>query len=128
MAALGYPVKVAETMRTAERQAYLYGFGREYDDGRGEVTKAETHLVSWHGYGLAADLVHGERFWNATRDFWDALGKCAELRGLTWGGRWTSPDRPHVQWGQCRRSPSRRARELLAQGGLPEVWRIVGAA
>ena len=49
---------VAETLRTPERQAYLYGFGRDYDDDRGIVTQAPTHLTSWHGYGLAADIWH----------------------------------------------------------------------
>jgi len=29
---------VAETLRTDARQQFLYGFGRDYDDGRGIVT------------------------------------------------------------------------------------------
>lgn len=127
MQALGMPVLVTETLRTAERQAFLFGFGREYDDGRGEVTRAPTHLTSWHGYGLAADLVHASRYWNATEAFWIQLGKCARARGLTWGGGWKVKDRPHVQWGRCRTSPSAKARALLAAGGLPAVWEAVGA-
>jgi peptidoglycan L-alanyl-D-glutamate endopeptidase CwlK len=29
---------------------------------------------------------------------WQEFGKIAEECGLTWGGRWRSPDYPHVQW------------------------------
>ena len=35
--------KVSETTRTFARQSYLYGFGREYDDGRGIVTNAASN-------------------------------------------------------------------------------------
>ena len=41
MADAGHNAKVFETLRTEERQAFLYGFGRKYDDGRGTVTKVE---------------------------------------------------------------------------------------
>jgi peptidoglycan L-alanyl-D-glutamate endopeptidase CwlK len=29
---------------------------------------------------------------------WQEFGQIAEECGLTWGGRWRSPDYPHVQW------------------------------
>ena len=128
MSAQGMPCRVVETLRSAERQAYLYGFGRLYDDGRGVVTKARTHLTSWHGYGLAADLVHAERYWNASPAFWQTLGEVAERHGLTWGGHWKSPDRPHVQWGGCPVSPGDTHRQLMSSGGIKTVWRSVGAA
>ena len=38
--AAGHPGKVFETARTDARQAWLFGMGRDYDDGRGVVTKA----------------------------------------------------------------------------------------
>ena len=41
MADAGHNAKVFETLRTAERQEFLYGFGRQYDDGRGTVTKVQ---------------------------------------------------------------------------------------
>lgn len=117
-----------ETLRTPERQRFLYGFGRDYDDGRGCVTNAQTSLYSWHGYGLAIDVVEKDATpWNVPVGFWTALGECAEKHGLDWGGRWRKPDLPHVQWGKCRTSPSVRARKLYAAGGLEAVWRECGA-
>ena len=118
MTAWGYTPQVFETMRTEERQAFLYGFGRTYDDGRGVVTHSQSADDTWHGYGLAVDII------------------CARRHGLVWGGDWNSnwsindesfSDRPHIQWGATRRSPSAKAVELRAKGGLIAVWSAVAA-
>ena len=120
---------VVETLRTDARQAYLHGFGREYDDGRGIVTHSETALDTWHHYGLAADLVHTVSRWGAPASWWQTLGTAARAQGLVWGGDWTFRDYPHIQWGApMRRSPSPSAASLLASGGLPAVWRAVKAS
>ena len=134
---LGFDPMVIETIRTPERQTWLWGFGRTYDDGRGVVTGARTHLQTWHGYGLAADIISASKRWNAPLAFWEALGRECERQGLAWGGDWDGDgdwrderfrDFPHVQWGKpMRQSPSAKARELIAQGGPPAVWRAVGA-
>ena len=42
----GLDAIVAETLRTDERQEFLYGFGRDYDDGRGIVTHSRA-ATSW---------------------------------------------------------------------------------
>jgi peptidoglycan L-alanyl-D-glutamate endopeptidase CwlK len=118
---------VAETLRTPERQSFLYGFGRDYDDGRGIVTQAPTHLTSWHGFALAADVVHREHEWAAPLSWFRHMGEVAETHGLKWGGRWRHPDLPHVQWGRCKDTPSYVARGLYASGGVEAVWRAVGA-
>lgn len=123
--------KVFETLRTDERQVFLYGFGRDYDDPigpRGAVTNARTAMGGWHFYGLAVDIVEDDRTpWIAPAAFWQALGLAAERHGCKWGGRWKRVDLPHIQWGRCRKSPSQRARELYASGGREAVWREVGA-
>lgn len=128
--AAGHHVMVWETLRTVERQEWLYGFGRYYTDGRangGTVTNAQG-LDGWHPYGLAADLVEEDGTpWKAPTALWRAIGESAERRGLTWGGRWKNLDLPHVQWGKCRKSPSALAKQILARDGLPAVWRAVGA-
>ena len=124
----GWHARVFETIRTNERQEWLYGFGRYWNDGRGVVTKAATAINGWHFYGLAADIVQDDATpWNAPKAFWNDLGEFAELRGLKWGGRWKMLDLPHVQWGNCRVSPSQRARDLWVRGGNAAVWREVGA-
>lgn len=132
MRADGWAPVIFETIRTPERQAYLYGFGRTYDERpkpRGRVTKVQDARLGWHFYGLAVDIVENDKDpWIAPLGFWNALGKHAEALGFTWGGRWTDPyDAPHIQWGRCRRSPSKRARELYDAGGAEAVWREVGA-
>lgn len=129
MRARGWAVRVFETLRTAERQRYLYGFGREYTDGRGIVTQAATAEHGWHFYGLAADIVQDDATpWHAPKAFWNDLGTITEAHRLRWGGRWKMVDLPHVQWGACRVSPSAHARALYQQGGPAAVWRAVGAA
>lgn len=120
--------KVSESLRTFARQSYLYGFGRDYDDGRGIVTNASTNLLSWHGYGLAVDIVHATKGWDAGNAWFRLMGEIAKSKGLDWGGDWHHPDRPHVQWGTLKDSPSPVARGLLANDGADAVWRAVGAA
>lgn len=136
MAARGLPCLVVETLRTDERQRFLFGFGREYDDGRGVVTHSRDVDETWHGFGLAVDIVHAEHYWNAGPAFWRALEEEAEKLGLTSGADWDRNDAtrsafkdlPHVQFGPpMRRSPSPRAARLREQGGLPAVWLEVGA-
>lgn len=119
---------VAETLRTDARQRFLYGFGRDYDDGRGIVTYSDTALDTWHHYGLAADLIHQTKGWEAPMQWWQQLGAAAKAHGLIWGGDWTFRDYPHLQWGApMRRSPSPSAAKLLADGGVEAVWRAVKA-
>jgi hypothetical protein len=126
----GWQPILRETTRSDERAAFLYGFGREYDDGRGVVTNAPNGLKTWHRFGLAADL--GDRRYEPGSEpegFWNALGAAASTHGLTWGGSWHFADKPHVQFGPPMRvSPSDDAARLLAEGGVEAVWRAVGAA
>lgn len=136
--AWGYTPRVFETLRTEGRQQFLYGFGRRYDDGRGIVTQSATSADTWHGYGLAVDIICATRRWDAPRDFWEVLGCSARRHGLVWGGDWNGDwntaderfsDRPHIQWGSgMRRSPSTNAVEIVTRGGLPGLWQTVNAA
>ena len=117
-----------EWLRTAERQTYLYSFGRDYDDGRGKVTNASTQLLSWHGFGLACDVVEKDATpWNAPPTFWNRLGEAAERQGLIWGGRWHAADLPHVQWATGHDSPQQADRDLYRSAGIEAVWRRYGA-
>ncbi len=117
-----------EWLRTAERQGFLYGFGRSYDDGRGRVTKAATQFNSWHGFGLAVDVVEKDATpWNAPMSFWENLGEAAEAEGLVWGGRWHSPDWPHLQWGHCPQSPTADDIATARDVGIQAVWETYGA-
>ena len=118
---------IFETLRTNERQQWLAGFGVQYDDGRGVVTHAQTVEYGWHGFGLAADVIHATKEWDAGPGWWNDLADAFERHGLTAGGRWKMADKPHCQWGKCRTTPSDMARSLYANGGNAAVWAAVGA-
>lgn len=70
-----------------------------YTSGAG-VTNAPA-LMSYHNYRLAFDVVPeeyiNEKNWNPTGELWEKIGVIGEGLGLTWGGRWRSPDRPHFE-------------------------------
>jgi hypothetical protein len=123
--ARGLDAFVFEARRTNERQAWLYQQGRTR--GGVIVTQAQSSLYSWHGYGLAVDVISRSKEWDAPESWWDAVAAIFERHGCTAGRRWKSPDSPHMQFGKCRVSPSDRARELYRLYGLPAVWREVGA-
>lgn len=134
----GWMPILRETLRSNERAAFLYGFGREYDDGRGVVTNAETALRTWHHFGLAADV--GDRRYDSGCEpgkFYADLEACALKHGLTSGADWNRNaihdekfcDKPHVQWfcDGMHVSPSDHAAELLASGGVQAVWQALHA-
>ena len=128
MASLGHNARVFETLRTPERQAFLYGFGRTYDDGRGTVTKVQDASKGWHYFGLAVDIVQNDNSpWDAPQAFWQTLGKCAEKHNLTWGGRWKFLDLPHSQWGGAPTSPTALDIALARDEGIEAVQRKYGA-
>jgi hypothetical protein len=118
---------VYETYRSPELQALYYERGRSIIPPAGIVTNAQSNLYSWHGFGLAVDIIHKTKEWNAGDAWFRAVADVLMAYGLRWGGEWKMKDLPHFQWGRCKPSPSDRAREILAQGGLPAVWREVNA-
>ena len=122
----GYDAVVFEAHRTRERQRALYAQGRTTPGAI--VTHAASELYSWHGYGLAVDVVSRARLWNVPESWYRAVAEHLIAAGLDWGGDWPSfRDLPHFQWGRLKSRPSDRARELIASGGLAAVWKEVGA-
>lgn len=126
----GWHICRRETYRSDERAAWLYGFGRTWDDGRGIVTNATNALKTWHHYWLAVD--YGDARYepgNEPPAFWTDLKAIGESEGLTCGADWRMKDQPHIQFGRpMRDSPSEEAARLLESGGVEAVWRAVGAA
>ena len=125
--------KVYEALRTQARQSWLYAQGRTRAGA--VVTNAPTSTTSWHGFGLAVDVVHTTGYWTpfgddaAKNEKWFAdVAAVFKATRCNWGGDWTHPDTPHMQWGKCPPSPTNSVRQLLASGGLPAVWKAVGAS
>lgn len=123
----GFDPWVFECNRTAERQAWIYAGGRTRPGKI--VTNASSHLRSWHGHGLAVDVISRGKHWDAPPAFWTALGDACRRHGLSWGGDWERfPDRPHCQWGTCPDGPSLHDRERTDRHGMEMTWAIYGAA
>lgn len=83
MLASGFDPIPFDTFRTAAEAA------ANARSGKGIVN-------SMHEYGAAVDIISGSKGWNHPA-FFEELGKQAEHLGLTWGGRFTRVDKPHVQ-------------------------------
>jgi hypothetical protein len=120
----GDDAMVWETCRSQALQQWYYDHGASH---------AQNILRSWHGYGLAVDIVsrrHGWDLWGVQSTGWQQrVSGVFKRHGLSWGGDWTSfKDWPHMQWGKCKPTPSDRAVLLFAEGGAPAVWTACGAA
>lgn len=116
----GLDVVVQESLRSNELQQNYYEQGRSRPGPI--VTNARSSLYSWHGYGLAVDVISASRQWNTTAEWRGRVAQIFKSCGLAWGGDWSRPDLPHFQHGPCRPSPSDRARQLFAEGGMQAVW------
>lgn len=123
----GLAAIVFEGYRSQALQELYYARGRTIVPPYHTVTNAKSNLYSWHGYGLAVDIIHRTQFWAPPGDWWEKVARIFKANGCDWGGDWTIVDLPHFQWGTLRKSPSNRARELYAAGGMQAVWAEVGA-
>lgn len=121
---------VFEGYRSQALQALYFARGRTVVPPHHTVTNASTNLRSWHGYGLAVDVVHETKFWEPPQgEVWfQQVANIFKRHGCKWGGDWTKPDTPHFQWGRCKPSPSDEARRLIVEEGVEAVWRAVRAS
>jgi len=118
---------VYETYRSNELQVVYFARGRTVRPPTEVVTNAMTNLRSWHGYGLAVDVIHRDKKWGAGEAWFQNVAEIFKRHGCKWGGDWKQRDLPHFQWGFCKPSPSDAARELIRTSGVLAVWQTVGA-
>lgn len=99
MRELGHDMMISDASRTAAQQAALYAQGRTMP-GRIVTYANGVTTLSNHQSGRAVDCVFldadNQPDWSETRP-WNAYGACARAVGLSWGGLWTTPDKPHVE-------------------------------
>lgn len=127
---------VYESHRSEELQAIYWSRGRKQKaDGTWEivdpdavVTRADSAQHGWHFFWLAVDVISASKRWSVSPEWRSRVTAIFKKHGLDAGADWPHPDEPHYQWGECRQSPSDRARKLYAEGGVEAVWRAVGAA
>lgn len=89
-----------------------------------EVTRA-TGGLSWHNYGLAADIVFkdakGNWSWDTHKFDYYHLGAMGKLAGLQWGGDWKSlRDLCHFEYHNGLKI--HEALALYQQKGMQAVW------
>jgi hypothetical protein len=120
---------VYEAYRSQALQAMYYRRGRTVIPPLRPVTNAPTNMHSWHGFGLAVDVIHQDKFWSPPEGpvWFQKVAAIFKRHGCNWGGDWTQADLPHFQWGRCAASPSDTAREVAATQGLAAVWTRLGA-
>jgi len=123
----GLDALVYEAYRSQALQARYYARGRTQIPPSQPVTNAPSNLLSWHGYGLAVDVISKAQGWNAGEPWFTQVAAVFKDAGCAWGGDWTQRDQPHFQWGLCKPSPSPLAREIVASQGVRGVWIAVGA-
>ena len=126
--AKGFDAIVYETYRSQQLQEAYFARGRTQVPPVATVTNARSNLYSWHGYGLAVDVISQDKGWDVSADWYASVAECFRAEGCRWGGEWKMKDLPHFQWGPCKPSPSDQARQLYATGGLQAVWDAVGAS
>lgn len=119
---------VYESLRSHALALEYYARGRTERPPDAPVTNATDETWSWHGYGLAVDVISRAERWGRPPTWFAQVAGIFKVHGCDWGGDWSTPDYPHMQWGTLRATPSDRARQLLASGGLGAVWEEVDAA
>lgn len=123
----GLDAVVHESYRDGATAAVYYKRGRTQTPPTIPVTNAPNETWSWHGYGLACDIISKAKGWDVSALWFAKMGAIAKKHGLKWGGDWKQHDLPHVQWAQCKASPSDEARRILKEEGMTAVWTAVGA-
>ena len=128
----GLDAYVYEAVRSRDLAVLYYARGRTVKPPERPVTNAPDETYSWHGYGLAVDVISRAHDWDRPTSWFADVAGHFKRHGCKWGGDWKQKDLrqkdlPHFQWGACKPSPSDEARRLLAEGGMPSVWRRVGA-
>ncbi len=109
----GLNVLITETYRSQNRQNWLYEQGR---------TRAG-NIVTWtknsrHTSRLAWDIcknVKGQEYSDSA--FFAKCGEVAKGLGITWGGIWSTPDKPHFEITNGWKSPVQEV-EMVEQGTI----------
>lgn len=96
-----------EQVNQLRKDAGLPPIDAERNSKKVTWTTNSLHLIQPDGYCRAADFCltkNGKAYWDVKADIdddeipdYEEAGLIAERLGLTWGGRWKSPDYPHLQ-------------------------------
>jgi len=88
----GINIFITETYRQQERQNYLYEQGRTRPGDKVTWTKSSRHTSR-----MAWDIACGRPNNLYDTNILARAGEVAKALGITWGGTWSKPDRPHFE-------------------------------
>jgi peptidoglycan L-alanyl-D-glutamate endopeptidase CwlK len=92
----GIFMRIYSGFRSIEEQNQLYAQGRTKG---GKIVTNARGGESYHNYGLAFDcvqIIDKKAIWENEK--WEYIAKVGEFFGFEWGGKFTSPDKPHFQY------------------------------
>lgn len=110
----GLNVLITETYRSQDRQDYLYEQGRTRPGNIVTWTKSSRH-TSRRAWDICKN-VKGQEY-NDTA-FFAACGKIAKELGITWGGTWKSPDKPHFEISTRWKAPVQEGTEMVEKSKI----------
>lgn len=93
--AAGLSVRITETYRSQQRQNELYAQGRTTAGSIVTWTTSSRH-TSRRAWDICKN-VQGQEY--SDLSFFNSCGEIAKSLGITWGGIWSTPDRPHFEVG-----------------------------
>lgn len=111
---------ITQGYRSVQEQDALYAQGRNKP---GAIVTNARGGESAHNFGIAVDLYGGN--WDDA--YYDSvLGPAvASVQGLRWGGTFSKPDRPHVEWARGGPWTAERLAPLRDAGGLSQAWSLL---
>lgn len=90
----GLKVRITETYRSQERQNELYAQGRTKPGNKVTWTLNSRH-TSRRAWDICQNIKGKE--YDTSTGFFEKCGAVAKKLGITWGGTWKTPDRPHFE-------------------------------
>lgn len=106
----GLKVKLTETYRSQERQNELYAQGRTTPGPIVTWTKNSRH-TSRRAWDICQNIKGRE--YDTSTGFFDKCGEIAANLGITWGGTWNTPDRPHFEVSTNWKIPNSFKEEMI---------------
>ncbi len=114
----GLKVKITETYRSQERQNELYAKGRTTPGQIVTWTKNSRH-TSRRAWDICQNIRGRE--YDTSTGFFDKCGEIAASLGITWGGTWSTPDRPHFEVSANWELPQKLREELKEMEELKQA-------
>jgi peptidoglycan L-alanyl-D-glutamate endopeptidase CwlK len=117
----GIYYRVTSAFRSPSEQQSLYAQGRF---APGKVVTNAKPFESFHNYGLAFDFVKMD---NKKTPNWGVSGFTPmadyfkKIPGWTWGGNWSSPDYPHLQYNPMNLPASQYVRRVSLGAKYPNI-------